>query len=100
MIPALAVAVSDRRLQGRTFRVYVLLTLQLDSGVARPVKQSHLARVLHLHRPNVNAAIKQLVAAGYLMPGKPDGSLRTYRLVYSVEPPPHADTVAIHPRTA
>lgn len=100
MIPALSVAVTDPRLRGRTFRVYVLLTLTLDVGVARTIKQSHLARVLRLHRPDVNSAIRQLVDLGYLEPGPPDGSLRTYRLVNAVEPPPPTCAVVLHPRSA
>lgn len=62
------------------FSVLMALLQKLDFQNMILVSQSELGRELGMHRQNVNAAIKKLVAMGAIIEGPKAGQNRTYQL--------------------
>lgn len=88
-------ATLDRRVRGDDLKVYIFLYTQLDVLAYRPVKHSWLARRVTIARPNVVRALRRLLELGYVVQGRPEAGLNTYRLAMS---PP--DVAAPQRRTA
>jgi hypothetical protein len=85
--PAKEGAPKDRRLSRVDLLVYWHLCDELDFHQPRPIKRAWVAKTTRVNRANVQRAIRNLRAAGYLdLAGREDGhhGQCIYRLVFSV----------------
>lgn len=81
VIPALRDASEDPALRGAPLAVYVYVIHHLECHGYRAVKTDALAYALRMRRHTVGRALGTLVARGYLVEGRRDGKIRTFRLL-------------------
>lgn len=73
-------ALATSGLNGEGFRVLMALLARLDFENLLIINQAEIAREINIKRPNVNRAIKNLIAIDALLEGPKVGTNRSYRL--------------------
>lgn len=89
MVPALSVALYDKRLSPWDFQLlFHLVICELDPLNFRELKLSAVAAALGRDLPSTSRSIHQLTDSGYLQcePRPHPGAMAKYRLLYSVSP--------------